>query len=283
MKLFLLAVNGQKKLACEHNGSLRDLSKESLPLSIAEILVSPDLRRQAEAAAGEAPEIDPASVTYLPPIQRPGKIICVGLNYADHAKESGAEKPAWPIFFLRVATTLVGHEQPIIKPSVSDQLDYEGEMVAVIGKPGRAISESNALDHVTGYSIFNEASVRDYQFHKGPQWTAGKNFDATGGFGPSIVSADEVAPGGNGLAIKTRLNGEVMQDGTTVDMMFKIPELIARASEVMTLETGDIIVSGTPAGVGFARKPPVFMRGGDVCEVEIEGMGILRNPIKNES
>lgn len=283
MKLFLLAVNGQKKLACEHNGSLRDLSKESLPLSIAEILVSPDLRRQAEAAAGEAPEIDPASATYLPPIQRPGKIICVGLNYADHAKESGAEKPAWPIFFLRVATTLVGHEQPIIKPSVSDQLDYEGEMVAVIGKPGRAISESNALDHVTGYSIFNEASVRDYQFHKGPQWTAGKNFDATGGFGPSIVSAEEVAPGGNGLAIKTRLNGEVMQDGTTVDMMFKIPELIARASEVMTLETGDIIVSGTPAGVGFARKPPVFMRGGDVCEVEIEGMGILRNPIKNES
>jgi acylpyruvate hydrolase len=155
-------------------------------------------------------------------------------------------------------------------------------MVVLIGKEGRHVPRDKALDIVAGYSVFNEGSVRDYQF-KSQTWTCGKNFDGSGGFGPEIVTADEVPPGGKGLAIKTRLNGETLQDGNTADMMFDVPELIAVITEVMTLEPGDIIVSGTPPGVGFVRKPPVYMTPGDSCEVEIEGIGLLRNPIVAEA
>lgn len=281
MRLCLVSVDGEVKLAGEREGSLRDLSGSDLPQSIGTILVDDDLRARAEKALAEGPEIDPQSVQYLPPILKPSKIICVGLNYADHAAESPYDRPSWPVFFLRLASGLVGHEQPIIKPAVSDELDYEGELVAVIGKPGRSIARDKALDHVAGYSIFNDGSLRDYQLKKGPQWTVGKNFDGTGGFGPAIVSADEVPHGGRGLTLTTRLNGKQMQRASTDDMLFPVDEIISRISEAMTLETGDIIVTGTPAGVGFARKPPVFMRDGDRCEIEIDGIGILANPVRD--
>jgi 2-keto-4-pentenoate hydratase/2-oxohepta-3-ene-1,7-dioic acid hydratase in catechol pathway len=181
-----------------------------------------------------------------------------------------------------VDTSLIGHGAPLLRPRISDHFDFEGEMVAVIGKAGRAIPMGQALDHVVAYSIFNDGSIRDYQF-KGPQWTLGKNFDGTGAFGPFLVSSDEVPRGGEGLSIQTRLNGEVVQNANTRDLLFPVAELIARVSEAMTLMPGDIVVTGTPAGVGFARKPPLFMKHGDVCEVEIEGIGLLRNPVEDEA
>jgi 2-keto-4-pentenoate hydratase/2-oxohepta-3-ene-1,7-dioic acid hydratase in catechol pathway len=212
----------------------------------------------------------------------PQKIICVGLNYVDHAAESPYKNaPTYPVLFNRFNTTLIGHNAPMIRPKVSEQFDYEGELVAVIGKRGRYIPKEKALGFVAGYSVFNDGSIRDYQF-KSTQWLMGKNFDATGPLGPDFVTADELPAGAIGLQLKTRLNGQVMQNANTRDMIFDIATLVSTASDAMTLEPGDLIVSGTPAGVGFARKPPVWMKDGDVCEVEIEGVGTLSNPIKDE-
>ncbi len=225
---------------------------------------------------------DPDTLTYLPPLQTPGKILCVGLNYADHAAEGSFEVPDYPALFTRFATTLVGHNQPLIRPKASPQFDYEGEMVAVIGKSGRHIPKAKSFDHVAGYSVFNDASVRDFQF-KSPQWIPGKNFDGTGGFGPVFVTADELPAGGGGLTIETRLNGDTVQSANTNDLIFPVADLIAIISEVMTLQPGDVLVTGTPSGVGFARKPPLFMKDGDLCEVEIKGIGKLSNPVKDES
>jgi acylpyruvate hydrolase len=230
---------------------------------------------------GGGPVIDLDEVTLLPPLAAPGKIICVGLNYVDHSIESGFTVPDYPTIFARFASSLIGAGTAIVRPRVSTQLDYEGEMVAVIGAGGRHIREEDALKHVIGYSIFNDASIRDYQ-RKSPQWTVGKNFDGTGAFGPWLVTADELPAGGRGLHIQTRLNGAVVQDASTNDMVFSVARLISILSEAITLSPGDIIVSGTPAGVGMARNPPLFMKDGDVCEVEIEGIGTLRNPVKDE-
>jgi acylpyruvate hydrolase len=241
-------------------------------------------RTALEAAAqilkkGTAIDLD--RVVLLPPLAAPGKIICVGLNYVDHSIESGFTPPDYPTIFARFTSSLIGAGAPIIRPRVSEQLDYEGEMVAIIGVGGRHIAEDDALEHVIGYSIFNDASVRDYQ-KKSPQWTIGKNFDNTGAFGPWLVTDDELPPGGKGLRIQTRLNGTVVQDASTNDMIFGVAKLISVLSEAITLSPGDSIVSGTPAGVGMARTPPLFMKDGDVCEVEIEGIGLLRNNVKNE-
>jgi acylpyruvate hydrolase len=238
------------------------------------------LKAGADALSRGAP-VDLAETTLLPPLAHPGKIICVGLNYADHSAESGFEVPSYPTIFARFASSLIAHDAPIIRPTLSDQLDYEGELVAVIGKPGRHIPKDRALAHVIGYSIFNDASIRDYQ-RKAPQWTMGKNFDATGAFGPVFVDMGELPPGAKGLRLQTRLNGQIVQDGATDDMIFDVASLVSIVSDVLTLSPGDIIVTGTPSGVGAARKPPLFMKPGDVCEVEIEGIGILRNPIVQE-
>jgi acylpyruvate hydrolase len=235
----------------------------------------------AGAVLKNGPLIDLEKVEFLPPLPNPGKIICVGLNYVDHSIESGFTVPDYPTIFTRFASSLIGAGASIIRPTVSTQLDYEGEMVAIIGVAGRHIAESRALDHVVGYSIFNDASVRDYQ-KKSPQWTIGKNFDSTGAFGPYFTTADEIPPGGKGLRIQTRLNGAIVQDASTDDMVFSVARLISILSEAITLSPGDIIVSGTPVGVGMARKPPLFMKHSDVCEVEIEGLGILRNTIEDE-
>lgn len=229
--------------------------------------------------AGDPVDLD--EVTLLPPLAAPAKIICVGLNYVDHSLESGFTPPSYPTIFSRFTSSLIGANAPILRPKVSTQLDYEGEMVAVIGVGGRHIAEADALAHVAGYSIFNDASIRDFQM-KAPQWTVGKNFDGTGAFGPYLVTADELPAGGKGLHIQTRLNGAVVQDATTSDMVFSVAKLISILSEAMSLSPGDIIVSGTPAGVGMARKPQLFMKDGDVCEIEIEGIGLLRNPVKDE-
>jgi acylpyruvate hydrolase len=235
----------------------------------------------AAVALQKGPVIDLDQVTLLPPLLAPGKIICVGLNYVDHSIESGFTVPDYPTIFARFSSSLTASGAPIVRPSVSTQLDYEGEMVAIIGTGGRHIAEEDALNHVIGYSIFNDASVRDFQ-KKSPQWTVGKNFDNTGAFGPYLVTGDELPAGGKGLHIQTRLNGAVVQDASTNDMVFGIARLISILSEAITLSPGDIIVSGTPAGVGMARNPPLFMKHGDLCEVEIDGIGILSNPVEDE-
>jgi len=240
-----------------------------------------DALRAAGRQLAQAAEIDLGALAWLPPLPRPGKIICVGLNYVDHSLESGFTPPAYPTIFARFASSLIGHGAAIRRPLASTQLDYEGEMVAVIGKAGRHIARERALDHVIGYSIFNDASIRDFQT-KSPQWTMGKNFDGTGAFGPVFVTADELPAGGKGLRIQTRLNGQTVQNATTDDMIFDVASLISILSEAITLSAGDIIVTGTPSGVGMARKPQLFMQDGDICEIELEGVGTLRNYIADE-
>jgi 2-keto-4-pentenoate hydratase/2-oxohepta-3-ene-1,7-dioic acid hydratase in catechol pathway len=233
----------------------------------------------ASAATTTAADLD--SVTLCPPISRPGKIICLGLNYADHAAEGGHARPDYPSVFLRSSTSLVAHAAPMIRPACSNKFDYEAELAVIIGQRCRHVKAGDAAKVIAGYSCFNDGSIRDYQ-KRTPQWTIGKNFDATGAFGPAFVTADEVPDGAKGLRIQTRLNGTVMQDANTLDLLFPVAEAIAILSECMTLEPGDVIVTGTPSGVGAARTPPVWMKDGDTVEVEIEGVGILRNPIRDE-
>jgi acylpyruvate hydrolase len=230
----------------------------------------------AAAAAGEA--VDESSLTFLAPIVRPSKIICLGLNYRDHAEESGLGIPEFPVLFARFPSSLIGHGAPIILPKVSNQLDWEAELVAVLGKGGKNIAEADALGHVAGYSVFNDASLRDYQVRT-PQWTAGKNFDDTGAFGPWLVTPEELPAGAAGLKIECRVNGAVMQSSNTGNLIFDVAKTISLLSTFMTLEAGDILVMGTPGGVGFARNPQLWMKAGDICEVEIEGIGLLSNPI----
>ena len=226
------------------------------------------------------PAIDLNAVRILPPVPRPPKILCVGLNYDDHLEESGLKKPAYPEIFARFATSLVAHGEPIRRPRESSAFDYEAELAVVIGRGGRRIQRDNALAHVAGYSLFNDASIRDFQLRT-PQWTMGKNFDATGAFGPWLVTPDAVPPGADRLRIQGRLNGRVMQDSRTDLLIFSVPALIELISVALTLEPGDVIITGTPGGVGVARKPPVFMQPGDVFEVEIEGVGVLSNPVQD--
>src|SRR5580658_10618262 len=229
----------------------------------------------------QSPVIDLDAVHLLPPVPVPPKILCVGLNYDDHLQESGLKKPAYPEIFARFASSLIAHQEPIRCPRESIQLDYEAELAVVIGKPGRRISQEQALDHVAGYSLFNDATVRDFQLRT-PQWTMGKNFDGTGSFGPWLVTPDAVSPGARGLRIQGRLNGRVMQDSRTDLLIFSVPVLIATISVAMSMERGDVIITGTPGGVGAARKPPVFMKAGDIYEVEIEKIGVLTNPVEND-
>jgi acylpyruvate hydrolase len=242
-----------------------------------------DLVAVAKSARASGSRLPLATQTYAPLVPEPGKIICLGLNYFDHAKEGGRDKPDYPWFFYRGKSSLMGHGQPGVVPKVSFKLDYEAEMAVVIGKRvPRHTKRADALQYVFGYSCFNDMSVRDYQKRTG-QWTIGKNFDATGGFGPLLVTADELPPGAVGLRIQTRLNGQVMQSANTSDMIFPVDETIELLAECMTLEPGDAIIMGTPAGVGQARTPPVWMKAGDSVEIDIEQIGVLRNPIVAEA
>ena len=283
MRFARIHLEGRRGLALEKDGQLTALfdDEASFPGTL-DALVSkgPEAFGRAGAALAKGQTLDAKVVGYLPPF-RGQKILCVGLNYLDHSKESGYALPDYPTVFARFATSVIGHGEAIVRPKLSEQLDFEGELVAVIGKGGHKITETKALDHVAGYSIFNDGSIRDFQ-HKTPQWTVGKNFDRTGGFGPTFVTADELPPGAAGLMLETKLNGKTVQKASTSDMVFSVAKLVSILSHAMTLEPGDIFVTGTPSGVGAARKPPLWMKAGDVCTVSIDRLGALENRIVDE-
>lgn len=285
MKFATLVIQGQPRLCAVDADGAVDLAAADarVPSDLrAALLAGADLAGAARAAlASGAARLPLAQATYAPLVPQPGKTICLGLNYFDHAKEGGREKPEYPWFFFRGGSSLLGHGQPLLRPRASAKFDYEAELAVVIGRRGKHVSQASALDLVFGYACFNDGSLRDYQ-KRTPQWTIGKNFDATGGFGPVLVTADELPPGATGLRIQGRLNGQVMQDANTSDMIFPVAETIALLTEVLTLEPGDVLVMGTPAGVGQARTPPVWMKAGDRFEVEIERIGTLSNPVVDE-
>lgn len=251
-------------------------------MCLAKALRSDELA-QLGASFGNAPaDHFVHEVTFLPVIPRPGKIICVGLNYLEHRREGGhAEAASAPPLFIRYPQSQVGHLQPMVIPRESDAFDFEAEIAVVIGKAGRRIRKADAMGHVAGISAYNDGSVRDWQLATS-QWTPGKNFPATGAFGPWLVTPDETSMK-QSLRLICRLNGEVMQEATTDLMMFDTPELISHVSSFCTLEPGDVIVTGTPGGVGHRREPKLYMKHGDIVEVEVEGVGILRNPVVKEA
>lgn len=257
----------------------------TLPTSVRKILEGgPALLKKVEQAAqgGKAVKIDAGKVKLLAPIMDPPKIICLGLNYRDHAEESGAAIPKEPILFSKYATSIIGPEQPIVLPPVSQEVDYEAELVIVVGKRGKNLKAETAQEYVAGYIVGHDVSARDWQLKKdGKQWMVGKTFDTFAPMGPHLVTADEVADP-HRLAIRLRLNGKTMQDSNTSQMIFGVGATLAYLSQVFTLEPGDLIFTGTPPGVGFAKKPPVFLKAGDVVEVEIEGLGVLRNPVVSQ-
>jgi acylpyruvate hydrolase len=287
MKLMMFAKGKGAALGLVDGKSVIDLSlaDPALPKDLKSLIAAgPGALAAAKAAAAKAPasaKLALDAVKPALPIDPPAKFICVGLNYALHAKEGGHPIPTYPSFFLRVPTSLVAAKAPVLRPKNSIQLDYECELTIVIGKKGRHIPEAKALEHVFGYTLFNDVSVRDFQ-RKTTQWTPGKNFDGTGPTGPWVVTADELPPGASGLRIMTRVNDEIMQDSNTSDMIFSTARTIALLSEFMTLEPGDLIATGTPSGVAHARKPPPWMKAGDTVEVEVEKIGVLANPIVDE-
>lgn len=241
-----------------------------------------DRRAELDDAAAAAPRVALAGCRYLPPVPAPTRILCIGVNYAAHAAES--DRPSgssYPTVFTRFPSSFVGHGESIIRPRVSDRFDYEGELVAVVGRTGRYIPRERALDYIAGYSCCNDGTLRDYQRHT-TQFIPGKTFDRSGSFGPWIVTADELGDPST-LTLTTTLNGEQMQHAPTSDLIHDVPALVAYCSEFTTLEPGDLIVTGTPGGVGYARTPPVFMVPGDVVEVTISGIGTLRNTVADES
>ncbi|MGE0350621.1 fumarylacetoacetate hydrolase family protein [Hydrogenophaga sp.] len=286
MKFTTYLRDGAPRLAVVDGSELIDLNdvQPQVPADLrAALRAGVDLHAAARAAlAGPFARLALAATKLAPLLPDPGKTVCLGLNYFDHAKEGGREKPDYPWFFYRGSSSLIAHGDAGVVPTVSTKFDYEAELAVVIGRRvPRHTKEADALPYVFGYSCFNDMSVRDYQ-KRTPQWTIGKNFDGTGGFGPVLVTADELPPGAKDLKIRGRLNGQVMQDANTSDMIFNVAETIALLADVLTLEPGDVIAMGTPAGVGQARTPPVWMKAGDTYEVEIEGIGTLINPIVNE-
>lgn len=257
----------------------------NLPASVRQLLEGgPDMLKAVAALAAnpKAVKISANQAKFHAPIVDPRKIICVGLNYKDHAAESGSPIPKEPILFSKYPTALIGNGQTIVLPKVSQEVDYEAEFVIIIGKKGRHLTLHNALEHVAGYTVGHDVSARDWQLRKdGKQWMVGKTFDTFAPAGPVLVTKDEVSDPQN-LPIRLRLNGQVMQNSSTNQMIFGVKELLAYLSQVFTLEPGDMIYTGTPPGVGVARKPPVYLKDGDVVEVEIEGLGVLRNPVRQE-
>ncbi|MGI3168011.1 fumarylacetoacetate hydrolase family protein [Pseudooceanicola sp. C21-150M6] len=283
MKFLTFMQDGQTGLAVEADAGFRGLTEDqpAYPGDLFDLIgAGPAALAKAAEALAQGQNVDPETCAVLPPISRAGKIICVGLNYADHAAETGNAQPDFPTLFARFNSSLIGHGAPIIRPRLSEQLDFEGELVAVIGRRARDVDAAEALDYVAGYSIFNDASLRDYQM-RSPQWTAGKNFDGTGAFGPCFVTADALPPGCRGLTLTTRLNGEIVQQAAIDQMIFSVADIVATCASFMTLEPGDVLVTGTPPGVGMGRKPPLWMTDGDICEVEVSGIGRLTNPVRD--
>lgn len=279
MKLISFEVNGKQKYGIVNGDTVIDLTTRFEEVDLKALIKAKKID-VAKTFANENADFHLNEVKLLPVINNAEKIICAGVNYDEHRLETNREPTANPTIFFRVNESQIAHEDDMLIPLESDRLDYEGEIVVVIGKEGRRIAEEDALDYVIGYSIYNDGSVRDFQLHTS-QWSPGKNFDATGAFGPWLVTKDEIDDD-EILQIETRLNGKVMQKADTSLLLFSIRELIAYCSKFTTLTPGDVIVTGTPGGVGAKRQPPVFMKDGDVVEVEVSKIGILRNTIKQE-
>lgn len=289
MKIVGFKLGEEVRLGVVEGDQVIDLqaADPAIPNDLAAVLRTHDGRLEPVAeAARRAPASARrplAGVTYALPVARPGKIICLGLNYLDHVKEGpqADNVPRYPTLFSRGLNSVVPHLHTLTRPLASETFDYEAELVVIIGRRARHMTLDNALSCVAGYTCANEGSIREFQRHT-TQWHMGKNFDNSGSIGPWVVTADELPPGGKGLKIESRVNGKVMQSDNTSNMMFPVAETIVYASQGMTLEPGDLLLTGTPSGVAHARQPPAWMRHGDVCEIEIEGIGILRNPIEDE-
>ena len=289
MKIVAYEERGEPRLGIVEGDHIVDLSAAdgNVPADLGEWLATSD--GDVGALAAIAKRAPPGArrplawLRYALPVRRPGKIVCLGLNYLDHVKEGPQRDniPKFPTIFMRGLTSLVPHGQPIVRPRVSETLDYEAELILVVGRRAKHLTPANAASCIAGYSCGNEGSVREYQRNT-TQWDMGKNFDRTGGFGPWLVTADELPEAAKGLKIESRLNGKVMQSDNTDNMMFPVIDMLVYITRGMTLEPGDVIFTGTPSGVGHARKPPVWMKAGDIVEVEIQGIGILRNPIADE-
>ncbi|MEJ6478022.1 MAG: fumarylacetoacetate hydrolase family protein [Octadecabacter sp.] len=271
----VFAVNGEKAV---------DLT--ALDAAVGQDLMAlindPALAESLAAKIEGAPTVAVSSITPALPVAEPGTIICLGLNYTDHIKEGGYEIPDYPALFMRGKNSIMAAGAPLVRPACSDKLDYEAELMLIVGKGGRHISEADALGHVFGYTVFNDGSVRDYQ-RKTHQWTPGKNFDDTGAIGPFVVTPDEVPAGAAGLKIESRVGTEILQSSNTANMIWSVAQTIATISEYTTLEAGDLIAMGTPPGVGHAKKPnPRWLVPGEVIDIEIEGIGICSNPVVDE-
>lgn len=246
------------------------------------LIADPALAESVAAKIGGAARVPVASITPALPVTNPGTIICLGLNYTDHIKEGGYDIPDYPALFMRGKNSIMAAGAPLVRPTCSEKLDYEAELMFIVGTGGRHIAEADALDHVFGYTVFNDGSVRDYQ-RKTHQWTPGKNFDDTGAIGPFVVTPDEVPVGAAGLKIESRVGSEILQSSNTANMIWSVAQTIATISEYTTLEPGDLIAMGTPPGVGHAKKPnPRWLKPGEVVEIEIESIGICSNPIVDE-
>jgi 2-keto-4-pentenoate hydratase/2-oxohepta-3-ene-1,7-dioic acid hydratase in catechol pathway len=289
MKIVSFAANGGWHLGVVEGNEVIDLqlADPSIPADLGEVLRRNDGDLGSlKAAAARAPASARralAGLKYGLPVARPGKVICLGLNYLEHVKE-GAQRdnvPKFPTIFMRGSTSLVPHGEPILRPKASETLDYEAELIFVVGRRAKHLTLADAYSCIAGYSCGNEGSVREFQ-RKTTQWDMGKNFDRTGGFGPWMVTADELPAGAKGLKIESRINGQVLQSDNTANMMFPVAETLVDISQGMTLEPGDVIVTGTPSGVGYPRTPPIWMKPGDTVEIEIEKVGILRNSIEDE-
>lgn len=286
MRLATISTTNGNRVAAVGDGKFIDLQAvdPTLPLSLKELLSHDGGLSRARAAAERGLAAGRfAAGRLLAPVPSPGKVICIGLNYRDHAAESGMEPPPEPVVFNKFPQSVVGPDEPIRLPAVCREVDYEAELVVVIGRRGKHIPRGEAEKHVAGYMNGNDVSARDWQIHKpGKQWLLGKTPDTFAPTGPWLVTADEVADSKN-LSIALRLNGQTMQNSSTRELIFGVDELIAYVSQLVMLEPGDLIFTGTPPGVGMARKPPVWLKPGDICEVEISGLGVLRNPVVADS
>ncbi len=280
MRLASFRDQGRQSFGLVTDDGIVDLGADRRFASLRDALAAGAVAELAKAAKGR-PALPLKSISFLPPIPDGNKILCVGLNYRKHAEEAGMQIPKHPSTFVRFPNSQVGHGEPIVRPFASEQFDFECELAVVIGRRARHVSAARALDFVAGYSCFGENSIRDFQRHAA-QATPGKNFLASGSFGPWIVTADDI-PDPHKLMMTTRLNGEVMQHESTGDMIFSIPQLIEYYSTWTELEPGDVISTGTPSGVGMARKPPLWMKAGDKLEIEIEKIGTLENRVVDET
>lgn len=280
MKLCSFTKNGTASWGLVNEAGIVDLGRRGLAADLRAFLAQGDLA-PARALADEPADYGLGDVTHAPVIPNPDKIICVGLNYHDHIQETGREETAHPVLFARYAGSQIGQNEALLIPPESEQFDYEGELAVIIGKKGRRISEEDAMSHVAGYACYNDGSIRDWQRHT-HQFLPGKNFAATGGFGPWMVTADEISDPST-LHLQTRLNGQIVQDSDVSLLITPLPKLIAYCSTILPLLPGDVIVSGTPGGVGARRNPVLWMRDGDICEVEISNIGTLRNPVMAEA